>query len=59
MVRVKSIIDKEVGEFARTLKREFQPYWKSRQAVPLRLELLNKNVSSAISQGGSWKITSS
>jgi hypothetical protein len=59
MVRVKSIIDKEVGKFERTLKREFQPYWKSRQAVPLRLELLNKNVSSATSQGGSWKITSS
>jgi hypothetical protein len=57
MVRVKSIIDKEVGKFERTLKREFQPYWKSRQLVPLRLESLNKNVSSATSQGGSWKIS--
>jgi hypothetical protein len=55
MVRIKSIIDKEVGKFERTLKREYQPYWKPRQFVPLRLELLSKNVSSATSQSGSWK----
>jgi hypothetical protein len=59
MVRVKSIIDKEVGTFERTLKREFQPYWKPRQLVPLRLELLSNNVPSATSQSGPWKITSS
>ena len=35
MVRIKSIIDKEVGKFERTLKREYQPYWKPRQFVPL------------------------
>src|SRR5262245_46847753 len=39
MVRIKSIIDKEMGKFERTLKREYQPYWKPRQFVPLRLEL--------------------
>ena len=41
MVRVKSIIDKEVGNFERTLKREFQPYWKPRQPVRLDAQLLN------------------
>jgi hypothetical protein len=30
-------------------------YWKPRQLVPLRLELLSNNVSSATSQSGSWK----
>jgi hypothetical protein len=55
MVRVKSIIDKEVGNFERTLEREFQPYWKPRQSALLRLELLCKNVSSATSHSGSWK----
>jgi hypothetical protein len=45
MVRVKSIIDKEVGKFERTLRREFRPYWKPRQSVPLRFELLSNNVS--------------
>jgi hypothetical protein len=48
MVRVKSIIDKEVGKFERTLRREFRPSWKPRQSVPLRLELLNNNVSSVL-----------
>jgi hypothetical protein len=52
MVRVKSIIDKEVGNFERTLMREFQPYWKPRQMVSLRLELLSNNVSSATNQSG-------
>lgn len=48
MVRVKSIIDKEVENFERTLKREFQPYWKSRQPVQLDSQLLN-NVMTSIS----------
>jgi len=52
MVRVKSIIDKEIGNFERTLMREFQPYWKPRQMVSLRLELLSNNVSSATNQSG-------
>ena len=41
MVRVKSIIDKEVENFERTLKREFQLYWKPRQPVRLDSQLLN------------------
>jgi hypothetical protein len=41
MIRVKSIIDKEVENFERTLKREFQPYWKSRQPVRLDSQALN------------------
>jgi hypothetical protein len=48
MVRVKSILDKEVENFERTLKREFQPYWKSRQPVRLDSQLLN-NVMTSIS----------
>jgi hypothetical protein len=48
MVRVKSIIDKEVGNFERTLKREFQPYWKPRQPVRLDSQLLN-SVTTSIS----------
>jgi hypothetical protein len=48
MVRVKSIIDKEVESFERTLKREFQPYWKSRQPARLDSQLLN-NVMTSIS----------
>src|SRR5262249_15225455 len=48
MVRVKSVIDKEVGNFERALKREFQPYWKSRQPVRLDSQLLN-SVTTSIS----------
>jgi hypothetical protein len=48
MVRVKSIIDKEVENFERTLKREFQRYWKSRHPVRLDSQLLN-NVMNSIS----------
>jgi hypothetical protein len=48
MVRVKSIIDKEVGNFERTLKRQFQPYWKPRQPVRLDSQLLN-SVTTSIS----------
>ena len=48
MVRMKSTIDKEVGNFERTLKREFQPYWKPRQPVRLDSQLLN-SVTTSIS----------
>jgi hypothetical protein len=48
MVRVKSIVDNEVGNFERTLKREFQPYWKPRQPVRLDSQLL-KSVTTSIS----------
>jgi hypothetical protein len=46
MVRVKSIIDKEVENFERTLKRDFRPYWKSRQPVRLDSQLLNSVMTS-------------
>jgi hypothetical protein len=46
MVRVKSIIDKEVENFERTLKRDFRPYWKSRQPVRLDSKLLNSVMTS-------------
>ena len=46
MVRVKSIIDKEVENFERTLKREFQPHWKSRQPVRLDSQLLSSVMTS-------------
>jgi len=46
MVRVKSIINEEVENFERTLKREFQPYWKSRQPVRLDSQLLNNVMTS-------------
>jgi hypothetical protein len=46
MVRVKSIIDKEVQNFERTLKPEFQPYWKSRQPVRLDSQVLNSVMAS-------------
>ena len=46
MVRVKSIIDKEVENFERTLKREFQPYWKSRQPIRLDSQALNSVMTS-------------
>jgi hypothetical protein len=46
MVRVKSIIDKEVENFERALTREFQPYWKPRQPVQLDSQLLNSIMTS-------------
>jgi hypothetical protein len=46
MVRVKFIIDKEVQNFERTLKPEFQPYWKSRKPVRLDARLLNSVMTS-------------
>ena len=46
MVLVKSIIDKEVENFQRTLKREFQPYWKSRQPVQLDSQFPNSIMTS-------------
>src|SRR5262245_59211 len=46
MVRVKSIIDKEVENFERTLKRDFQSHWKSRRPVPLDSQLLNSVMTS-------------
>jgi hypothetical protein len=54
MVRVKSIIDKEVEEFDRTLKREFQPFWKPPKSAPMVLKLLGDNVSSRATISGSF-----
>jgi hypothetical protein len=46
MVRVKSIIDKEVEEFDTKLNRTFRPFWKRRELTPIAPTLLSGNVSS-------------